>query len=491
MYHKPSKRVIFFRRIIVLTIMWIAVSAGVIVLFALTLGYSFNQKSGHIEQGGILQMSSQPGGATIFLNDQQFSSQTPTKFVAQPGTVSVKMQKSGYHDWQKQVPIQPGNITWAAYPRLIPQKPTPTSALTLPSSLSGGLSSPGNNYYAFAPKADESQFTIADISSDTVQTKSVTLPSSVVTQPPEGTPQSYEVTLWSGDEKSLLIKHTYGDTAEWIVLPLAEPDKATNLTTFFGLRSSKVVFASSDGRKLFEQDGDSVRLMNLEDQTVSRPYVSGVSDFRLYDGETVLYSSQPKDGVQQIGYVKKDFKSPIVLVSHTYDGTHLVKFDMSKYYDTYNILVGAGTEAILYTTKSLPTSLAEVNKFSPTRLLSLISPRPLTSLNLTENGQFATIQDGSSLVTHNLEIKKTTSVVVGSVDQPQEFKYLDTYLLWGMRAGQLRTVEFDGENQHDIMPVDPRFDVSLSRSGKYLYGVAKKADGAYELRRVQLLDIPT
>jgi hypothetical protein len=58
---------------------------------------------------------------------------------------------------------------------------------------------------------------------------------------------------------------------------------------------------------------------------------------------------------------------------------------------------------------------------------------------------------------------------------------------WSDRDGRLRFYEFDGANQHDIMSVAPGQAVTLSPSGKYVYGISKQADNKVFLTRVQLL----
>jgi hypothetical protein len=62
-------------------------------------------------------------------------------------------------------------------------------------------------------------------------------------------------------------------------------------------------------------------------------------------------------------------------------------------------------------------------------------------------------------------------------------------MLWGDNNGTLRTYEFDGENQNDLLPVIAKFDATISPSGKYLYCINKNSSGDYQFVRIQLLDI--
>lgn len=475
--------------------MAIAVVAGVAVLTAMTLGYGFSKKDGRIEQGGLLQMSSTPTGATVTVNGTLFGTQTPTKLVSQPGNYAVTMQKQGYQTWQKTVPIQAGNITWVAYPRLIPQKLEAKHTLAYPATTASALASASAKRYAVLAAADKPIVSVAMLDSDKPTAQDYTLPAEMYTTPTAEAPGSrFEIESWTGDEKKLLLKHTYGadNKVEWIMLNIDTPAESINLNRSLGIGGSMTIpeFTRGDGMELYAIVDGSVRILDLNDQTLSHPLVDHVVDYRLYGDEFVLYVKEPVDGLQEVGYVRKDYKQPRA-VKKVAAGALSAQFDVAKYYDKYYFLVSHGHEAELLSSANLPDDTTSKLTLKHARTLTLNND--VIDANLTDNGQFATIQDGSSFSTFNLEIMKltTSKLVHGSSPVPQKLKYLDGYLLWGSNDGKLRTYEFDGENQHDIMPVLPALGATLSPSGKYLYGFAQVDDKTIALTRVQLLDIKT
>lgn len=114
----------------------------------------------------------------------------------------------------------------------------------------------------------------------------------------------------------------------------------------------------------------------------------------------------------------------------------------------------------------------------------------ITASNITDNGQLITIQDGTHFSTYNLELDhlSVTQIVNASAPATQELKYLDRYMFWGVNDGKLRTYEFDGENQHDIMPFEHQFGATLSPNGKFLYALASdEEDDKISLTRVRLM----
>lgn len=190
--------------------MFVAVVTSVAILTALTLGYGFSQKDGKIEQGGLLQMSSTPTGATVTIDGVKFGSQTPTKLVSQVGNYHVEMQKNGYHKWQKTVPIQAGNITWVAYPRLIPQTLTPKATVKYPATTASALPSGSAKRYAVLTSADRPVVSVAMLDREEVTTKEYELPVAAYTGVPDGQPSRFAISEWTGDEKHVLLQHTFG-----------------------------------------------------------------------------------------------------------------------------------------------------------------------------------------------------------------------------------------------------------------------------------------
>ena len=495
MYHPPSKRIRFWRRFAAVSVMAVAVVAGVAILTALTLGYGFSQKDGRIEQGGLLQMGSVPSGAALTINGTPFGAETPTKLVSQPGEYALTMQKKGYQTWQKTVPIQAGNITWVTYPRLIPQKLDPEQTLTYPATTVSALASGSAKRYGIVPAPDKPVVSVAQLDSDKVVAKEYTLPPDIYTPAAEQSHPTFAIEAWTGDEKKLLLQHVYNPegAVEWILFDLGNPSASVNINRALGISGTikKPAFTRDDGMELYASVDGSVRVLDLADQTLSHPLVDHVTDFRLYGDEFVLFAKEPTDGMQEVGYVRKDYKQPRILKKVPYNGTTTAQLDISKYYDKYYFLISHANEAELLSSSALPDDPTSQLTFKHVQTLML--PQPVIDANLTDNGQFATIQDGTSFSTFNLEIMQLTKTTLthGTSAVPQKLKYLDGYTLWGSNDGKLHTYEFDGANQHDIMPLLPELGATLSPNGKYLYGFSQIDSKTIALSRVQLLDIKT
>ena len=134
MYYLSSRKKKLAKKLFFMALTAVSIVIGVTVLTALMLGYSFNFNGteGHVERIGILQVDSKPNGAEVYLNNQRHSTNTRARIAPIEGDYNLRIQKENYRTWQKQVKVKGGEITWVAYPRLIPNKLSPQSVLDLP-----------------------------------------------------------------------------------------------------------------------------------------------------------------------------------------------------------------------------------------------------------------------------------------------------------------------------------------------------------------------
>lgn len=100
---------------------------------------------GIIQGSGLLALSSDPKGAQIFLNDRLVSATDDTIYL-EPGEYQVRINKDGYHSWQKNLLLEPELVT-SANARLFPIAPS-LSPLTF-TGVANLLPSPDGQKVAF------------------------------------------------------------------------------------------------------------------------------------------------------------------------------------------------------------------------------------------------------------------------------------------------------------------------------------------------------
>ena len=92
-----------------------------VVLYA--LGYLFYPLKKGITQTGVLYVSSEPAGASIYLGKSRYTQNTPTAIPELlPGKYSLRLGSKGYKPWLRTVTIDPGEATVFERVLLIPKK---------------------------------------------------------------------------------------------------------------------------------------------------------------------------------------------------------------------------------------------------------------------------------------------------------------------------------------------------------------------------------
>jgi len=101
---------------------------GTYVAIKWAQGYRLNLEKQAIEGTGLLVANSEPKGATIYINDKLTSATDDTLHLS-PGKYKIKLEKDGYHTWEKVVKIEK-ELVAQTNARLFPAVPN-LSALTV------------------------------------------------------------------------------------------------------------------------------------------------------------------------------------------------------------------------------------------------------------------------------------------------------------------------------------------------------------------------
>src|SRR5579863_5593930 len=97
-----KQRAYKIRLMIGYVLMTIAIGLAVVILVYNAYGYSINTKNGTVVQNGLLFVSSQPGGANIYLNGVYYGTSS-SRLVLPSADYNLKLSRSGYRDWQRTI----------------------------------------------------------------------------------------------------------------------------------------------------------------------------------------------------------------------------------------------------------------------------------------------------------------------------------------------------------------------------------------------------
>lgn len=489
MYRPPSKRVQIFQRVAIYTTMSVAVTVLVAVLVFFMLGYQINRTDGRIEQGGLVQFDTRPGGADVTIDGKVLGTRTASRKTMTSGQHFISMQRPGYQTWQKSIDVVPGSVLWLTYARLVPEELKPTTISSF-ASLSDTLVSPNSETMAIKEDAVTPTIQLADLRGDDVELSKIDIPATSFTAPAADKTQSFSLEKWNGSSRYLLVKHTYDDNKiEWLVIDTDNVAETKNITTLLGVDASTITFSPNNSNQVYALVDNNVRKIDLGATTLSGPLVANVTEFSIYDNDTILFVTKPDEttAMRSVGYFDEGASKVRTLRTYNDDGQAPLHIAVGKYFDDHYVTISYGHTVEIMKGSLSRSDATSASAFSSFATMALSSD--VQYLAVVTNGRFVVAQEAGAYTVHDIELKKTTTTALQG-DAPAvatELRWLDPYTIWSDRSGKLRMYEFDGGNQHDIMPVTAGYSATYSPNGKYLYGIAQSDDSKYHLTRVRMI----
>ena len=485
MYKQPPKKKIVRRLIVIYGVMIALIASLVTLLVFFMLGYRFDGQEQRFEQTGLVQFDSEPRGAIVEVNKKRLSGKTATKTVVSQGTHEFAMWREGYETWWKQLAIQAGTVTWLDYARLIP-KERPVESIHTFEQLEDVSFAPFGRFMIALQKPDVPELVLFDLrdAENTKQTV-IKLPETALSGMEEGVVHRYEIDEWDQGGRYVLLKHSYSDQIEWLLLDREKPDELQNVSTIVNLPIVDAQLSGSSGNELYILTEGTIRLVKLSDGSLSRAYASRVQQFNLYGTGVITYVGTTENNTERVvGVVQKDDQKPHVLKTITASPDVPVSITTSNYYHKDYIAISVGSQVEIMS-GDYPTNEKTVDQtMKPVTTFDFV--RPIKWLQMSGNGRFVLAQDDAGYMSYDLERGAQSTMIDFASPLSQKLRWIDSYSVYNVEDGQLILREFDGANRHAILPADSRFASSLDQDDTYMYAVAA-TDKGYALQRVRMI----
>ncbi|RWZ79263.1 MAG: PEGA domain-containing protein [Candidatus Chaera renei] len=461
----------------VMTVTTVALSA---ILLFLALGYRFDKKNLTFSQGALIQLRSRPEGANILVDNAKLGFNTPGKIIVSAGGHQVSMSLNGYRPWSKTVTVQPGQLLWLNYIRLVPDSITTRVIKQFP-ELNAARFSPDRRWLALQPSAAQPLLLLADLRNEQKPAFSdwaFTLPPL-----PPGTAQSIEIVEWDLGGRFLLIKRTVGQAQSFFRLDREKPAEALAVNPVLpgAPAVSAVHFAGTNGDVIYVLTAaGELRRLSLSAGGGGDLLASGVTQFNVYRGDMLWYIAD-RQNVRQVGVIKNSRDS----VPITYPAGTPLRVALSSYFG-HDYLAVADANRV-----SLIRDPAETAGVASSDFASFKTDQSSVDwLYFSANGRMLVAQQQANLTVYDLETNQIfrRSFPLGAQEPARKLGWLDDYYFWLDFGGNLRIVEFDGSNERFISSVHSGFEASFSENGQVLFSVGQNTlTKAFELQASNMI----
>ncbi len=481
-----AKRALRLRLTLLYTFMVLSVVLLVGGLYLVVQGYRFNSYEGRLQQGGLVQFNSYPSGASIWLNGKQIDKKTQNKLTISPGRHKFSMWREGYNDWNVYRTVAPGDVLWLNYTRLVPKDIKLDTSLNFPAVTSSAMSY-NNKTLAVVTDAAQPIIDLVNVGSETATSKQLALPANLYTAAPEGITPSFSLAAWARDNKYLLVKYTYEDKTEWLSVNTDNLDASKNITQALGVDALELQYSIGDANILFALNtGHELHRINATDRSSSGPIASNVSNFSLYDNNTVFYTTKPdENGAREAAYVTVGSSKARTIARYEDSPQEApLAVRVNKYYGNYYVVVANGNRTTILTGE-VPASDAE----SPAPFkqhAAFDTEAPVKWLGFSpDSHRFVYAQTDNGVVVYDLDMKiKYASYLPGQtavIDWIDEFHYV------AVASGSLTMYDFDGQNPRALASGASGNMAALMQNGRYLYTLRNGAEQGIDLTRVKMI----
>lgn len=458
----------------------IAAIATIFIVFA-AKGYDIDRHTGTLIQNGLILIDAGPKPAQIYINDKAENDTTPSKLAVPAGDYKIELKRDGYRTWTKNVELKGEEVVWMYYPKLFPEQILATPQFTYP-KINDASQSLDKFWLLVRSSPDKPVYDQVEVDKIERPVKTVTLPEEVFTKK-DGKLGDLKIVEWAQDNKVILLHHTLGDINEFIVFDRTKPEESRNITREFALPLSNIQFLGGSNRQLYTIVEGSLRLIDLEQKTISSSVLEDVLHYRVYGDKTVLLIHKLKDSGTIKASVLKDGK-----VSSVRDVAPSENYfiRMEKYDGDEYLAIMDSPTSMTYIYKN-PLNNSGNEELKPFRTITSDKPK---FASFSENSQFISLQNESQLTVYDIEYDKTYQF---KIDRPLTenlpAKWMDGHRLMSRdQSGKLVIFEFDGANLVETVTIDPRFYVFFDHDYENIYSVAPPANESTTIiERVKLV----
>jgi hypothetical protein len=452
----------------------IAIVLAATVLLYLASG--FNVKQGKVIQNGLVFVSSNPGGASIYLNDKKQDSQTNARLTLEAGSYKMRLARDGYRDWNRALTVEGGSVEHFDYPFLIPNDLKSKVAASYQSTPLLATQSPDRRWMLIQTTgANFDVYDIRDPKTITEHKTTATIPASLFTLSQSGD-QTLELAEWSRNNTHVLLKHTVNGQVEYILFSYQKPEESVNLTKQLHLTQAMSITLQDkkyDHYFEFDKNAQTLGTATLTDATV-KPLLTGVLQYKTYGSDVVLYTTQSgaRDG-EVTAKLYQDGKSYAIRSIAKQD---IYLLDVTTYDGDWYVALGAPSEGHVYVYRN-PVDKLKQNESTPLIPVEVLKVDGANYLEFSANSQFVMTENDRDIAVYDAENERSyTYRLDRPVDAPQKHvTWMDGSRLSFVSNGAASIVDYDGANIQTLTVGGPAYTPFFDTTYKTLYVVAPGA----------------
>lgn len=443
----------------------IATFTWLLVKFA--SGYNINPKTGEVFLSGLVLVETEPVRADIWVGEKNLKKRTPKQFTLPAGKHELVLKASGSREWKKTINLSASEVVWVNYAWLLPEELTSTSLLTFPKS--SIVEQSPNQEQLLVGGSRPLKLELVDLEQDAPIAQPLELPAALVESLEEA--EVSKIT-WAGDNRHVLVEFKSGDEIQRLVLDLRDLERSHNISIQFQLGISDIQFKSNDANRLYVLADNSLRLLDLDQNTVTGVLASNVVSFQSTNGFVSLIQEDKDKNQKKLAILDRNDK-PVVVSSSLPTGKLILE---NGRLENTRIIVVASEDSLLTWVGPKPQAAPVIYNFQQTQ-----------ELGFGSGGRYVFARADKKFLVYDFELGKIHRFVP-SDQSLAGLSWIDDFHLAGVSGDKAIVFEFDGGNVNDITTgVSGEFQTLVNQDLEWHYSFKPAENDGVQLVRTNLL----
>ena len=467
-------------------LMTVIIGIGTVILVYEAYGFGYNRETGQVVQNGLVFLDSAPVSSDIYINGQKHESGTDARLVLPANQYKFELKRSGYHDWQRSLYLQPGSLERLVYPIMVPTSfsPKTSSEITFMDPLYS--QSPDRRWLliqAQTSAVNSLAFELFDTSvKPNPQKSTLQLPVNIV-RAAGGKLTEVE---WSSDNKHALLQYDTEGSVEFILVDREEPSRSLNINNRLNVAPSIVMLKDKKIDQLYihNQTAGSLSIANLNQGIIAQPFLQKVIAFKPYGNDVISYITENPSSAGTVKAIIWEKGQSYNM--QTLQAGELYLIDQARFDGHWYFVFGSNKQERVAVYKDPQASIKSQNKTTAVPMLSLNITNP-QFLGFSANARFISVQSGQEFVVQDLEAKENFKY---KIDAPLtgRMRWMDGHRLLGISSGKAYMFDFDGINRHLLINSALSAGAYFDRDYRQMYvvGTDSTKPGATVLQRVAM-----
>lgn len=458
-------------------LMAIVIILGAYLLVNAAYGYGFNIKTGDIIQNGLLFVDSQPGGASIYINDQTQGPKTSARLILPAGSYQLTLKKDGYRSWQRNFTLTEHSIARYVYPFLFPLKPQVKTLRVYPSNPPLISQSPDRRWLLVETPQSVSSGVVTfdeyDTTNLTQPPVSLSIPDGILTNITEAGSSLQEVE-WSTDNKHLLLQHNYQDGSEFIIFNRDAPSQSVNINQLLNVTPTEVKLRDKKISQLYiyNQGSGDLQIADTTSLAVT-PLLKHVLAFKSSGPNLISYVTNENQTAGQVAVRIWDGTKTYLLHNLASGSSYLI--DMAQFQGHWYYIAGSDIDDRVNLYKD---PLSTIQNPSSAKAIPLLSMhiKGATQESFSTNARFIEAEAGQDLAVYDME---TQTVYHYTLSTPLSgaLHWMDGHRLVGTSQNVVFVTDYDSTNQQMLVTTTYTQGGFFSRDYNHLFTFNPATDG--------------